>query len=289
MFDLNALKYIIEKYGNVDMEGYYIKYQRTENSEIEKIYIGKTQYLFLHVPKTGGTYVARSGGVLKPIFDMNHAVLVNMPYTGNPDYPPTPGYSSYMREDVTLVTKPNRLCFAAVRNPFDWFVSYWFHAGCNLDTSEHYDFPIARKGFDYFIKSIAERESGWPSKKLLYFAFFSYQGDFIIDRLIHQENLDFELDEFASEDPELIYTKSNARPRVSVGRDKDYSVYYNDNLVDLISNTWYRDLYLFGYNFYGRSTGFYDKVILSEQKNRVKYIWDTDELFVDGELFAEYN
>ena len=286
MLDLKVLKYMIEKYGDVDMEGYMVKYRRTKNGAIEEVYIGKTQYLFLHVPKTGGTYVARNNGVLNPIFDMNHAVLVNMPYTGNPNYPPTPGYSSYMREDITLVTKPGRLCFATVRNPFDWFVSYWFHAGCNKIYSDHYDHAIARKGFDYFIKSIAERETGWPSRKMLYFAFFSYEGDFVIDRLIHQENLDSELEEFASEDPELIYTKSEDRPRVSIGRNRDYSVYYNDNLIDLVSNTWYHDLYLFGYNFYGKSAGFYDKVVLSEQKNRGKYIWGTDELFIDGELFG---
>jgi hypothetical protein len=280
MFGIYLLQDLMSKKGNDNVEGYWIKYKREATDEVEQVFIGEVQYLFLHVPKTGGTYVARNKGVLTPIFDMNHAVLAEMPYTGNPDYPPTPGYSSDMRMDISLVNKPYRLCFATVRNPYDWFVSYWFHVKADPLNP---DYIWAQKGFDSFVRMLAEKNTGWPSnRQLLYFAFFSYEGNFIVDRLIHQENLDTELDEFANESKDLWYQKSDNKPKVSIGRNLDYRPYYSDPLVELVKKVWGRDLYLFGYDYEnGKVRGIFDKVIDNELKNKVKYIWDTDKLILD--------
>ena len=274
MFDIHVLHDLIAQKGEDDVEGYWLKYRREATDEVKKVFIGDVQYIFLHVPKTGGTYVARNKGVLSPIFDLNHAVLAKMPYTGNSDYPPTPGYRAVMLMDISLVNKPYRLCFATVRNPYDWFVSYWYHTSG--------DRPLAQKDFDFFVREIAERDVGWPSKKLLYFAFFSYEGDFVIDRLLHQENLDGELAEFANESKDLWYQKSNVKPRKTVSRNPDYRPYYSDSLVKLVKKTWGRDLYLFGYDYeQGKVKGIFDKVVDSETKNKIKYVWDTDVLTIN--------
>jgi len=280
MFDIYLLQDLMAKKGDDNVEGYWVKYKKEQTGEVEQVFIGEVQYLFLHVPKTGGTYVSRNKGVLTPIFDLNHAVLVNTPYTGNPDYPPVPGYSPDMRMDISLVNKPYRLCFATVRNPYDWFVSYWFHVKTNL--LDH-NYMIAQNTFNAFVHAIAERDKGWPSnRQLLYFAFFSYEGNFIVDRLIHQENLDAELAEFSNESRDLWYKKSENKPKVSEGRNPDYRAYYSTSLVDLVKNIWGRDLYLFGYDYEnGKVKGIFDKVIDNELKNKVKYIWDTDTLIFD--------
>lgn len=249
--------------------------------------IDDKKYVFLHVPKTGGTYVARNGDVLKPIYDLNHSVLVNMPYTGSDDYPPNPGYLSKMRKDISLVIRPNRVCFATVRNPFDWLVSYWCHCGKDIDEStfpppEHYDYRIARKGFDYFVRSIADRSVGWPSRKFIYFAFFAYHGDFVVDRLIHQENLDSELAEFARDSEGLQY-RHQPKAMVSKNRNPDYRVYYDDRLVGVVWDTWWRELRLYGYAFEeGRVYGLLDKVVPSKTKHSLRYSWKDDLFTISG-------
>lgn len=241
-----------------------------------------TDLVYLHVPKTGGTYTARNG-VLDPINDLNHSVFIDGNFDDK-DYPPSPGYLAKMKKDVSVVNKPDRICFATVRNPYSWLVSYWFHAGCNIPENEnpsHYDYRLARKGFSTFVEGIAKRDVGWPSKKFIHFAFFSYKGDFMIDRLIHQEDLDSELKELAA-DYKLSYTPQD---RVMVGKaTKNYVDYYDDNLRSLVRDVWGRELALFGYDFWGRNfTGILDKGITEKHKEEIKYVWKTNILKIGEE------
>ena len=263
-----------------DFEGYWVEFEWEATGEKEKVYIGEVQYIFLHVPRTGGTYVARGGDVLSPIFDLNHSVLVDDPNWVASDYPPSPGYNKYMMKDVTLVTKPNRICFATVRNPFDWFVSYFY-----FRSREKESFEQKKKKFDYFMRMLMDNEVGWPSRKLLYFAFFRYSGNFIVDRLIHQENLDLELEEFANESVDLWYKESDKRLMKSYDRNSDYRVYYSDDLAERVSKVWERDLVLFGYNFNdGKIPGILNKVVTSEQKSVLTYDWGKDKLIYEKDV-----
>jgi len=238
-----------------------------------------TEVIYLHIPKTGGTYVARNDDVISPINDLNHSAIVTKSKP-SPYYPPSPGYLESMRKDISILTG-DRICFATVRNPFSWLVSYWFHAGCDIPESEkpsHYDYTLARKGFKEFVTTIANRDVGWPSNKFIHFAIFCYDGDLIVDRLVHQDNLDAELKELA-EDYGLQYRRGG-RVRVSEGA-KDYRTYYDDNLIDLVQDTWGRELSLFGYDFDGKIDGVLGKVITAEQKEDIKYFWATDT-FIRG-------
>ncbi len=240
-----------------------------------------TIYLFLHVPKTGGTYAGSRNNALGPerlLFDLNHAVLVKKPFKANINYPPEPGYNARMREDITLVTAPNRVCFATVRNPYDWLVSYWHHVGKDLRSSANPDHKISIQGFDYFVHTILERDVGWPCKRFLYFAFFAYHGQFVVDYLLHQDALDAEMEEFARESGCLTYSKTE-RKRVAETRDRDYRSYYSTKLVDLVKSVWGRELWLYGYTFEnGRVEGIFGKAVPPDLKNKVRYYWETDKL-----------
>jgi len=235
---------------------------------------------FLHIPKTGGTYVARNDKVIFPIDDLNHSVFVHKA-ENTPGYPPSPGYLHKMRKDVSLMSTPDRICFASVRNPYSWLVSYWFHSGCNIPESEkpsHYDYRLARKGFKQFVATIADRDEGWPSKKFIHFALFSDRGDLMVNRLVHQETLDVELEQLAT-DYDVTYQKKD-RAMVSKGK-LNYKTYYDEEIYQLVTDTWGRELKLFGYDFDGRTgDGILASIITQEQKQNIKYNWVTDVLEV---------
>lgn len=231
--------------------------------------------IFLHVPKTGGTYVARhKNPVIQPIYDLNHSVLVRMPFPEGIDYPPTPGYQKKMRENISVVMKPDTICFATVRNPFDWLVSFYHVV----------PYGIGITSFADFVETIADRDSDWPSRKFIYFQFFSYQGEFLVDRLLYQDVLNDEIEIFANEFDELVYTPTE-RQKVSEKRKYvDYRFYYTDRLVDIVLKTWSRELWLYGYDFEGKTKGFLDN-LTQETKQAVRYLWDADMLYINRENY----
>ena len=190
-----------------------------------------------------------------------------------------------MRKDISLLAHDDRICFATVRNPYSWLVSYFHHAGALIPESKnptHYDYKLARKGFKPFVQEIASRDVYWPSRKFIHFALFAYHGELMIDRLVHQENLDEELKELAN-DYNLVY-KKRKRAMVSKGA-KDYRTYYDDELIELVEETWSRELCLLGYNFDGRvPSAVLNKKITKYNKKNVKYYWDRDylDLFSSG-------
>ena len=232
-------------------------------------------YTFLHVPKTGGSYV---GTVLDgATYNYSEHVVYIDTTKDVAHYPPsvtrliTEGvWYNFTKRDVAELVRPDVACFATVRNPFDWLVSYWHVApqGYNVTT------------FDAFLHLIMERSTGWPCRKLLYFPFFA--DEFLVDYLLHQDNLDVELAKCASMTKELTYTKG-LKVKVSESRLRiDYRTYYNDELMELVQATWGRELQLFGYNFDGRTEGILDTIISAKTKKNLTYSWDTDKLIFNG-------
>ena len=236
------------------------------------------RYIFIPVPKTGGNYLRaalHSAVAGQLVYDDNHFVSVDAEHDTLVDYPPN---GSYLKHWFNFgVGDTNRLagkvCFTVVRNPYDWLVSYYHVVphGANVNS------------FGAFIATVADRNKEWPCKKLIYFPFFSYKGDFLVDYLFHQDNLDTELEEFADVTNGLYYIKQD-KVKVSAKRtDPDYKSYYTDELIAIVAKTWNRELRLYGYNYDGRTKGLLDKVITADIKGRLKYDWATDRLLGDGE------
>lgn len=234
------------------------------------------EFVFLHTPKTGGNYViAALDGITT---EANHEVYADSNWVLPQDYPPSGAYLTYWFnfaiKDINLLKQPNTICFATVRNPFDWLVSFYHVV----------PYGIGITSFADFVETIADRDSDWPSRKFIYFQFFSYQGEFLVDRLLYQDVLNDEIEIFANEFDELVYTPTE-RQKVSEKRKYvDYRFYYTDRLVDIVLKTWSRELWLYGYDFEGKTKGFLDN-LTQETKQAVRYLWDADMLYINRENY----
>jgi hypothetical protein len=236
----------------------------------------KSQVVFIHGPKTGGTYVCQheSGGekVISPIEDIGHSFIIDNVGELNPFY------AFHDNERATkIVTEreriKNKVIFSIVRNHFDWLVSYFYHAGGDKNNKyynpEHYDHDIAQKGFEYFIKKICEREDIWPNNKPIFRQAFSSNGDFICDYVARTHSLDDDLELFSNK-YKLLYIKRN-KQRVGRKESDDYRRYYSDELVDLINSTWSDEMELYGFSFNENHSGIIDRFVNKKEKKSIKY------------------
>lgn len=238
---------------------------------------------FIHIPKTGGTYLTQyetdKNPVIWPMKPLGHSCVVNKSISLPDDYPPRIGYLRYINDQNDL---KKYFVFSTVRNIFDWLVSYWGHAGGHnpkYHDTNHYDYENAQKGFEYLVKTIANREDKWPSRKFIHFAVFSYHGDLIVDWINRTETLDEDLKALAKYKNLRYVRKEKQREGV---RKRDYRDYYNDELIELVYKTWGRELKLFGYTFEGLDieTAVLKRKIEGSQKDNIKYFWENDKLFI---------
>ncbi|MEM7682288.1 MAG: hypothetical protein AAF288_10070 [Planctomycetota bacterium] len=256
---------------------------------------------FLHVPKTGGTYVKQEETrwqerqpVLWPLEDLGHAWVVGVNDHATADYPPA-------GLDDGCVLRRNdlrkRFVVTSVRNPFDWLVSYACHAGGWTDgyrNPEHYDYTLANRSFGDLVRAMADRESPWPCRKLLFAQLFDSDGALVVDWVCRNESLDDDLAALAKRRG-LVHHKRD-KQRVGSARRRDYRTYYDDTLIDLVERTWGRELDLYGYAFTPGSMvrplegeparlwrGATDKA-----RQSVRYRWDRDELTRNGMLVSRH-
>lgn len=242
---------------------------------------------YLHIPKTGGTYLGQretdGHPVLTPMRYLGHLCVVAD--KASSIYPPTVGFQpNYLIEHGEL---RNNTLFSTVRNPWDWLVSYYFHAG-GIDpryaNPRHYDYFIARKGFEYLLDTIANRDRNtWPNRQLIHFQLFRDDGALIVDWINNTNTLDDDICAFAEHFGARYQCKQIQRR----SRDDDYRSYYNDRTASLVEEVWGREIRLFGFDF--------DRVVCPNaplrrevtdaQKRRIHYHWDDDRLLVDGGLW----
>jgi hypothetical protein len=238
---------------------------------------------FLHVPKTGGTYLVQREGdrdpVVAPIRYLGHSVVTAS--GARPEgYPPRGLLGGRV---IPIRQLAGYRVFATVRNPFPFLVSYYFHcSGRNpkYDDPQHYDYELGHKDFDYFLKALSERLQPWPSRRLIHTQLFSYEGDLVADWLNRTDTLDDDLEEMARAWG-LAYRR---RERQRVGVKDDYRSYYTDALIDLVNHTWGREMKLFGFGWEKSdpASAILGRSIPPQVKRQVRYRWSPDELTVGG-------
>jgi hypothetical protein len=249
----------------------------------------QSESCYIHIPKTGGTYLAQletdGESVVHPMKYFGHCLVVNNEADSS-EYGRMIGYLD--KPAIKLHELKKLFVVSTVRNPYSWLVSYAGHAGGwnqKYKHSSHYDYENAQKGFDYLVRTIADRDSDiWPNRKFIHFAIFSNSGDLAADWLNRTESLDEDL---------MVLAKArgltfNQRERQRVGGLQDYRSYYNNALIELVRSTWGREMSLYGYDFDGvaSSTPILGREISRKTKQCVYYNWFSDTLTVNGNVVA---
>ncbi len=200
---------------------------------------GKKIPTFVHIPKTGGTYVSSC-------FPSNGFVTLN---------------HMLLREDLTDQYIPKGLMgtkwkstskyvlFSTVRNPLTFFRSYYHHVigHGQYHNHDHYDFKTAQKGFEYLLQTILDRDDVWPCRKFLYPQLFDQSGRLIVSWINRNENLDNDMKCFAEKIgyPYLPGEKKRVAPV------KDLKEYYSESLMEMVREVYTREFEVFGYNTFG--------------------------------------
>lgn len=235
------------------------------------------RFCFVHIPKTGGTYVTQSenvsGAVIFPIRNLGHSTLVDPDWEMLRDVPPPFGEA----QAIPRACVDGHVVFSNVRNIFSFFVSYLHHAAGRIGkyrNLHHYDFAAANRGFDYLLKTIVDRDLIWPSRKFVHYQLFAQpSGAPMVGWLNCTASLDQHLQEMAHAFG-LGYRQGEPQ---RVGPPGDYRPYYTDGLADLVYRTWKREIDLFGFEF-DEPNARYTARELTARVRSVKYVLRSDEL-----------
>lgn len=244
---------------------------------------------YIHIPKTGGTYLAQRESnkiaVLKGVEYLGHTCVITEKKNKLKIYPPKVGFLENYIIPYSSIRK--FFLFSTVRNLYEWLVSYYYHAGGynpKYRDTHHYDYINAKRGFEYLLKTIAERDGEiWPNRRMIHFQLFADNGALVVDWINRTETLDNDLKMLA----EKLSTSFQPRERQRVGKHRDYRSYYSDELVDLVSTIWSREMRLFGFRF--GETLLHEALIKnsvsSDMKKNIQYYWKNDLLKVNGEVW----
>ena len=242
---------------------------------------------FIHIPKTGGTYLMQLESdqqpVLRGIKSFGHSYVIDQEGELNPIYL---NHAPQLALSSVVPRETADACFmvSTVRNIFSWLVSYAAHAGGwnpRYNDPSHYDYANANKGLDYLVKVIAHRDQVWPCRKFIHCQIFSSGGDLMADQINRQESLDDDLAQMAAR-LNMAYRR---KPPERVSGHKDYRRYYTDELVEIVSKTWSRELRLFGYGFdeFDPTKAVIAGETSRQQKESIKYNWKLDNLTIGGQ------
>jgi len=230
---------------------------------------------YIHIPKTGGNYISSIDSL--PLVNFSHVLARK---NRSDKWCPV-GLTSIDERKLK-----GFFLFSTVRNPLTFLVSYYHHVlgfGKYVN-NRNQDYELASRGFDFFVNSIIDRDSCWPSRKFLFSQLFSQSGDCIVNWVNRNRFLDSDLRKLH----EYFGLKFIASERKRVApRKGGESSYYTDELEARVRETYQREMLLFGYNGFEYTTPMLSLTPFA--RNRIRYNYLYDELSLDGQIISKAN
>ena len=193
-------------------------------------------FIFVHLQKTGGTFVEK---FLWKTFGQDNVERIQPQHRGI----------------TTVIDKiGDRITFGVIRNPWDWYVSWWASRKTVSDSLFHKIFTTEnRQNFGKFLRFVLNGNFGkqhdLDAKIMLDkdIGIYTYRyrkcfcdkdGNNLLDRVLRTENLREDLESFLTDlsielpDDKKEYLYSMHKRNAS--SHKSYKEYYTDDLVELV-------------------------------------------------------
>ncbi len=209
----------------------------------------KYKFLFVHIPKTGGTSIRAALNRLRfrdPWFGLQFICSKISKLSGHRLGCKFPRHAKAIAAKEMLPREffDSLFKFAFVRNPWDLQVSSYHHV------KRHYPHLLkGREDFESFLRWKLDRQRPYiyhldtPTQSEY---IKDIDGSLLVDFVGRYENLQEDFDEVCRR----IGVKPIKLPHRRHTKDrKDYRVYYNDSTAELVYNYFREDIERFGYSF----------------------------------------
>lgn len=239
---------------------------------------------FIHIVKTGGTYVIQCQspiadvdcGVIYPLRYLSHSYIVD----SQPELS-DPSIRWPRNSRVTPADIKDRMYFSVVRNPFAVLVSL-YEMRRKESVNGSFGVYLARL-CDRRTRPLVQEGSGFMFCQL-----FRSGGSLIVDYIGRQETMDADLRDVAMR-ADISYRSGCPRRHEGShhpsGKTADWQSYYTKEMVATVRSVWRRELRMFGYDEKGldENRALLPRVITKDERREWRYDIRTDRLTFRGD------